>query len=67
MEKQRLEEAVWRIQGLAVRGRMSQRRRQIIDDEIRLVADALGVRTLNRTSTCPVCGSVSRESDSKDA
>ena len=58
---QRLEEAIWRIQGLSRRGRMSQKRAQIIDEEIKILADALGVRTLAKDNRCPVCGSVSHE------
>jgi hypothetical protein len=61
VEKQRLEEAVWRVQGLSRRGRMSQARARIIDEEMKILADALGVRTLAKDNRCPVCGSISHE------
>lgn len=44
--RQRLKEAIWRVQGLVTKGRLAGFRLRIIDAELRLLAEALGVQAL---------------------
>jgi hypothetical protein len=56
VEKQRLKEAIWRVQGQVRRGGMATYRRQIVEQELELLATALDVPTLDSFDNCPVCG-----------
>ena len=67
METQRLKEAIWRVQANVRIGRMSRRRMQIIDQELELLAAALGVTTLAYDHECPYCGHVHKNANDKDA
>lgn len=48
IDRQRLKEAIWRINGLIYQGRLAKYRRNLIERELALLADALGVEPLTR-------------------